>query len=640
MSKTISLKAFKNKIRGCWVGKCAGGILGAPIEGYKVFNDIEINNALFENNFANDDLDLQLLWLDMALKKGPKIREHDYLEHWKNHVAFPWNEYGIATRNIRIGLDNPDTGKHDNGYWKHSMGSPIRSEIWGLLCAGNPEQAAFYAKMDSTLDHEGFSVHAEQYLAASMALAFVETDVNSILTKALAHIPKESTCSRLVRSVIFWNREYGADVAKGKIKSLYGDADFTSAPMNIGFTILSLLNSANDMDMLSTALHFGHDSDCIVATAAALLGAVVGFDAVPTIWKERVGNEILVSPEISGIYCPKTITELTELTCEAAQSFLSQNEKMTIQDTSHQKPKTSYEQHMPYHLNTTVTKFPNINSYTQGRMQISVENLETEALELDINLTSSYFEPQRHKISIKGLKTGQFDFDLIPKYKVQGDRPSLSYELEVVGADTFVFKKGVPNYGKWLLLGPFMEDDRELVPMDAQFPDHGMGSLPSVQYMNHDKSRPGSNFITPEQLQNVPSLSELEKWSCGVQTLLPDAMEMNLGNYFYGKGERTLYLYTHINAPDAQKKWLCLGHSNYSMVWLNQSKLGETKTARRRWPGTEYLELPLTKGQNDLLVRLDITNDDFVLHIGLKEHLGKHPHQSQWDTDLLFNIDH
>lgn len=81
MMKKLTYKQYYNKVLGGWTGKCAGGILGAPIEGFKRFNNIPYSDALFATNFANDDLDLQVLWLDMLLKKGKKVRESDFKAH-------------------------------------------------------------------------------------------------------------------------------------------------------------------------------------------------------------------------------------------------------------------------------------------------------------------------------------------------------------------------------------------------------------------------------------------------------------------------------------------------------------------------------------------------------------------------------
>ncbi|WP_422860757.1 ADP-ribosylglycohydrolase family protein [Flagellimonas sp. S174] len=638
MKRTLQYADYIDKVRGGWVGKCAGGILGAPIEGYKRFNSIALNDSLFENNFANDDLDLQLLWLDMVLKKGAQVRENDFQEHWMHHVAFPWNEYGIATRNIRLGLDNPDSGSHNNEYWRQSMGSPIRSEIWGMLCAGNPGKAAFYAKMDSTLDHEGFSVEAEQYLASCAAIAFMENDMFTILTKALEFISKEGLCARLVRAVIFWNREYGEEVASKKIKSLYGDADFTSAPMNIGFTVLSLLNSEGEIDNLGTALHYGHDSDCIIATAGALLGMVKGYKALPEVWKKRVGDDILVSPEIHGIDCPNTITELTELTSIAARPFLDLNPDFGISDFPKDKSTTKIHVN-EYALHASVKEYPCLTSDKTGLVVLTIENLKDSTLQLKINLTSEFFETFFDEMTIPAHQKITRDLKLVCKIDAFPTKPSLAYRLEVDSeTEKKIFDKGMPNYGKWLLLGPFMEDDSSLIPMDKKYPDHGMGSLPSVVYMNHDAQRPSTEFIDQKEINRLLGLSDFKNVPYGSQLIFPRSMEIDLGDYFYGKGERTLYLYTEIDAAQRSKKWLCLGHSNYCTVWLNGKKLSETKRPKRRWPGTEAIELHLSKDINRLLLRFDFINDDFLVNIGLKEHQEKHPHQSQWVTELPFNI--
>jgi hypothetical protein len=206
MKRILDYNTYLDKVLGGWTGKSAGGILGAPIEGYKRFNNIELSEKLFETNYPNDDLDLQVLWLDMVKKIGPSIRSTDFGDYWKNHVNFPWNEYGIATRNLKLGVYPPQSGVHNNWYWKESMGCPIRSEIWGMLCPGMPEEAAFYARMDASLDHDDFSVHAEMFLAACEAEAFYLSDPREIIEKVLTLFDPDCTLHRLVVSVLHWHR--------------------------------------------------------------------------------------------------------------------------------------------------------------------------------------------------------------------------------------------------------------------------------------------------------------------------------------------------------------------------------------------------------------------------------------------------
>ncbi len=628
-----------NKVLGGWIGKCAGGILGAPIEGFKCFNKIPYSDKLFDTNFANDDLDLQILWLDMILKKGSSVRESDFKEHWLNHVDFPWCEYGIATRNLKLGLDAPDSGKYSNDFWKAGMGSPIRSEIWGMVNPGMPERAAFYARIDSSLDHNGFSVQAEQYLSACAAIAFLENDIHKVLELGLDYIPSDSDCKYMIEEIMDWNDRYDFDVVAGKIKSKYGDADFTNAPMNVAFIILSLLHANNNFDFVIDALHLGHDSDCIVATAGALLGIVMGYDKIPEVWKKRVGNELLVSPEITGIYCPETITELSELTCKAAQSF-----GKTLGNTHLSFNSEQEDESLPgkaYTLHTQLKTLPKPYQKKNGSIELFYENLSTTDQEVLIELSSSVFQTQSIALTAKALSKVSSVIDL--NFNTEAFNPeitSLPYTIkptvnEQAGSP---IEKGVPYHGSWLLLGPFIEDDIEMAKQNEDFPDHGLPSLPSVQYMNHDAIKKDYEFVNLPSIQKYLADKSIFDQAFHAAVVSPDSMTIELNNYFYGKGERTLYLYTEVTSPKEQKKWLVMGSTGNLTLWHNANQLYQSTEARRRWPMGHIVELDMASGKNTLLIRLDLTLDDFKFDIGLKEHNNKHPHQTQWETDLQFTI--
>src|SRR5262249_49236769 len=103
------------------------------------------------------------------------------------------NEYAIAVRNIELGIAPPLSGDFNNRLWKHSMGCPIRSEIWGFICPGNPDAAVRYAYMDGIVDHVSESIYGEQFYAAIEALSFGERDLRTLLDSAMRrYVPAES----------------------------------------------------------------------------------------------------------------------------------------------------------------------------------------------------------------------------------------------------------------------------------------------------------------------------------------------------------------------------------------------------------------------------------------------------------------
>jgi hypothetical protein len=115
-------------------------------------------------------------------------------------------------------------------------------------------------------------------------------------------------------------------------------------------------------------------------------------------------------------------------------------------------------------------------------------------------------------------------------------------------------------------------------------------------------------------------------------------MTIELGDYFRGRGERTLYLATEVHTEAPSHHWLCLGATGYLTAWVNGEEVLRHREVQRRWPATAYAEINLASGRNVLTLRLDTVTDDYRLSVGLKDHAGRHHHQSQWNTTLAFTL--
>ena len=132
---------FRDKVYACWLGKNIGGTLGAPYECLRHTHALTYFDPVPEQSAANDDLDLQLVWLKLLEDEGldPSVRL--FADYWSKYAAsYPWNEYGFFMRNFSRGLRPPIAGCFEN-YFVDEMGSPIRSEIWACLYPGDPQTA-------------------------------------------------------------------------------------------------------------------------------------------------------------------------------------------------------------------------------------------------------------------------------------------------------------------------------------------------------------------------------------------------------------------------------------------------------------------------------------------------------------------
>ena len=198
----IDYSIFLDKVHGCWYGKCLGGAAGAPLEGIKAINDIDDFTEVFNPDLPNDDLDIQLLWLWVLENKGTIISSEDLADAWMEKCHYAMSEYGYFTKNYMRGIKPPYSGIINNSFFSEGMGCPIRSEIWGIISAGNPELAVQYAYMDATLDHAENSVYAEQFLAAVAAMAFFESDVCVLINKGMKFIPESSKLYRCFTKIL------------------------------------------------------------------------------------------------------------------------------------------------------------------------------------------------------------------------------------------------------------------------------------------------------------------------------------------------------------------------------------------------------------------------------------------------------
>ena len=169
---TLTYQDYYDKVLAGWIGKSLGGIVGAPYENHKQFNKVTPETLWPTILYPNDDLDIQVVWLEALQELGLYLTSVDLAKFWQDRCFYTCCEYGIFLHNYQRGIEPPLSGTWNNPFFIASEGCPIRSEIWGFICPGNPRLAAEYAALDGCLDHGHVSIEIEQFLAAAAAEAF------------------------------------------------------------------------------------------------------------------------------------------------------------------------------------------------------------------------------------------------------------------------------------------------------------------------------------------------------------------------------------------------------------------------------------------------------------------------------------
>jgi len=134
----MNYQTYFDKVYGCWLGKCVCGSIGAPLEGCKQAFDYRFQPEFWRITEPNDDLELQILWLNVLEEIGLDFDSDDLAQAFLNHVPYNPGEYAYFKRNFRRGIHPPVSGSYNNHFYHQGMGCCIRAEIWACLAAGDP----------------------------------------------------------------------------------------------------------------------------------------------------------------------------------------------------------------------------------------------------------------------------------------------------------------------------------------------------------------------------------------------------------------------------------------------------------------------------------------------------------------------
>jgi len=273
----MNYEQYCDKVTGCYIGKSIGGSFGTPFEGMKQIIDVSFDRSILDKLVENDDLDLQVLFLQGVKTCGEHINSYDLAGLFYEKYPFCPGEYAYFKKNFERGVNPPYSGSFNNDFYSEGMGCCIRGELWGCLFPANPGLASRYAALDGALDHSRESVISEQFISSVVALAFVENDIRSIIAKARDSLP-ESRFKRMVTDVTEWCAEENDHlVIREKIICRYGHPDCTNVFQNNGIIVMCLLKFFDDFILMcEKAVSCGFDTDCTAGICASVYGVVNG----------------------------------------------------------------------------------------------------------------------------------------------------------------------------------------------------------------------------------------------------------------------------------------------------------------------------------------------------------------------------
>lgn len=240
----------------------------------------------------DDDTSYQIVGLHALETYGPDLSCIQIGKEWVDHVPSglpPALAEGLALERMKSGIKPPKSGEHKIG---EAIGGQMKGEIWGQICPGRPDLAAEYARRDGVVAHWRNGVYGEQFVAVMMSSAFNEKDIRKLIGIGLDHVPADSQYAEVVKEIVGkyekgvdWHDVRNALIAKypNMCDPVYADA---------GIITLALLYGKGDFSKtISIAAACGSDTDCDTATVGALVGCIIGADAIPRKWKEPIDDK-------------------------------------------------------------------------------------------------------------------------------------------------------------------------------------------------------------------------------------------------------------------------------------------------------------------------------------------------------------
>ncbi len=163
---------------------------------------------------------------------------------------------------------------------------------------GNSQVLGWSADRVGRVMSYGDGLYGGMFFAGMYSAAFFENDVHRVVEAGLASIPAESRYGHIIRDLLEWHAKDPGDWRKAwqfiEDKWDKDDAcpDGVLLPFNIDASIngayvaLGLLYGNKDFARtVEIAARAGQDSDCNPSSAAGILGAMLGYEKIPDLWK-------------------------------------------------------------------------------------------------------------------------------------------------------------------------------------------------------------------------------------------------------------------------------------------------------------------------------------------------------------------
>jgi hypothetical protein len=306
MQKNILL----DKIKGGWAGQVIGCTYGGPTEfkycGTMIpdYTPIPWDASRMKWYFENepglyDDVYMDLTFVEVFETEGLDAPATAHARAFAEAGYQLWHANQAARYNILNGIQPPASGYWENNPHADDIDFQIEADFAGLMSPGMANTAAEICDQVGHIMNCGDGWYGGVYVAAMYSLAFIYADIETIVSQGLKCIPEQSDFHKCISDIINWYHQYPDDWRRNwfecekKWSADIGcpDGVFNAfnidAKINAAYITIGLLYGGGDYrKTIDISTRCGQDSDCNPASAAGILGTMLGYAKIPDYWKQ------------------------------------------------------------------------------------------------------------------------------------------------------------------------------------------------------------------------------------------------------------------------------------------------------------------------------------------------------------------
>jgi hypothetical protein len=281
-----------------------------------------------------DDVYLDLTFVEVLEKAGLNAPADSFAIAFAREDYKLWHANQAARYNILNGLMPPASGHWMNNPHADDIDFQIESDFAGMMSPGMINTAAGICDRTGHIMNYGDGWYGGVFMAGMYATAFVSDDLDFIVEQGLKPIPRDSRFHAVISDVIRWHEQFPDDWKKcwfeieKKHTSEKGcpEGVFSSfnidACVNAAYVVVGLLYGQKDFyRTMDIATRCGQDSDCNPATAAGILGVILGYENIPSYWKPAIEKVM----KVDFPYSDMTLDQVISLSYKHALALIAEN---------------------------------------------------------------------------------------------------------------------------------------------------------------------------------------------------------------------------------------------------------------------------------------------------------------------------